>query len=170
MAPLHRYAVAVSLGLALTSASVAQTTFTPPDFPALEKQKEMQRRRDMDDLEDQRDANRTAHALSPDANSAAQTALRDMQIRRDMDQLRLDLRTEQARDERERAITAAKLPNRRIAPTSVLAIREPERLGLPRPPEDRFYAKLDGRIVLVDKTSELVVDVLPESAAPPVLP
>jgi hypothetical protein len=52
------------------------------------------------------------------------------------------------------------MPNRRIAPYSSLVVTDPEAYILPPAPKGHYYARLEGRFVLVDAASELVVKVL----------
>jgi Ni/Co efflux regulator RcnB len=67
---------------------------------------------------------------------------------------------ERAQVQRERDLEDAALPNRRIAPHSSLVVTDPERYLLPPAPSGQYYARLNGRFVLVDRTSELVVNVI----------
>ena len=52
------------------------------------------------------------------------------------------------------------LPLRRVAPTSALVIANPASLALPAPPVGRYYARVDGKIVLVEARTELPVKVV----------
>ena len=52
------------------------------------------------------------------------------------------------------------LPARRVSPTSVLVIRDPGALALPAAPAGQFYARVEGRIVLVDARTEIPLTVV----------
>jgi hypothetical protein len=52
------------------------------------------------------------------------------------------------------------LPVRRVSAGSVLVIHDPATLALPPAPSGQFYARVDGRIVLVDARTELPVKVV----------
>ena len=70
--------------------------------------------------------------------------------------------------QRQRDLEDAALPNRRIAPFSSLVITDPERYFLPPAPQGQYYARLNGRFVLVDRTSELVVKLLDPRLTDPI--
>jgi hypothetical protein len=52
------------------------------------------------------------------------------------------------------------LPMRRVAPTSALVIGNPASLALPAAPAGQYYARVDGKIVLVEARTELPVSVV----------
>ncbi|MEQ1781907.1 MAG: hypothetical protein ABMA14_11140 [Hyphomonadaceae bacterium] len=52
------------------------------------------------------------------------------------------------------------LPARRVSPTSALVIHEPGALALPAAPAGQFYARVEGRIVLVDARTEMPLTVI----------
>jgi Ni/Co efflux regulator RcnB len=90
----------------------------------------------------------------------AERGIRNLDYQREFDRLRLQGDLDRAQIQRERDIANAALPNRRIAPYSSLVVTDPESHILPPAPKGHYYARVDGRFVLVDATSELVVKVL----------
>lgn len=163
--------------LALTTApALAQESAPLPRFEALEQQTQALEQRQIDKLETQRQQ----ELLHPPGSgvSRADSAMRALEIQRERDRVRLEGAQQRALVQRERDIAEASLPNRRIASHSSLVISDPERYLLPPAPPGQYYARLEGRFVLVDRASELVVKVLdtrptdpsadvPLGAAPP---
>jgi Ni/Co efflux regulator RcnB len=137
----------------------AQESNNLPRFDALEQQKQAVEQDRFDNLERQRQRERDFTTSPSSGFSSADRALRDLEYQREFDKLRLEGDLERAQDQRERDLDNAALPNRRIAPFSSLVITDPERYVLPPAPPGHYYARLDGRFVLVDRTSELVVKV-----------
>jgi Ni/Co efflux regulator RcnB len=165
--------------MACAAPALAQETDNLPRFEALEQQKQAVEQDRFDSLERQRQRERDFTTSPSSGVSGAERALRDLEYQREFDRLRLEGELERAQVQRERDLDNAALPNRRIAPFSSLVITDPERYYLPPPPAGHYYARLDGRFVLVDRTSELVVNVLdprltdpqgdaPENPRPPV--
>lgn len=146
--------------LATAAPALAQESNNLPRFEALEQQKQTAEQDRFDRLEAQRQRERDFTTSPATGVSGAERALRDMEYQREFDKLRLESELERAQVQRERDLESAALPNRRIAPFSSLVISDPERYLLPPAPQGQYYARLDGRFVLVDKTSELVVSVL----------
>lgn len=153
-------------GLPCANAQEVQT----PRYEALEQQLQMLEQRQLDTLERQRvdDLLRppVLPPLAPGDTTAAR-ALRQLELGRMQDDLILQGRQERMQAERERVIADYALPNRRIAPSSVLVVVEPAQFGLPKPPPGKYYARLDGRFVLVDAASEMVERVLPAQPTDP---
>ncbi len=139
--------------------------FVPPRFEGLEQQQLNQEQRQFDRLEERRQQE-LARSAQPGV-SPADSALRRLEIQREADRLKREGAERRAATGREVAIREAKLPNRRIAAHSSLVVRDPERFVLPAAPEGQYYARLDGRFVLVDATSELVVKVLAPGPSDP---
>lgn len=52
------------------------------------------------------------------------------------------------------------LPARRVSPASILVIRDPGALTLPAAPAGQFYARVDGKVVLVDARTEVPIRVV----------
>lgn len=155
-----------AVAFVLTAAPMALAQeFVPPRFEGLEQQQLDLEQRRYDQLEDRRQQERF-RAAQPDS-SPADSALRQLEIDRQAQRLRLESAEQRASIARETAIREAKLPNRRIAAHSSLVVRDPERYVLPAPPEGQYYARVEGRFVLVDATSELVVAVLDRTPSDP---
>jgi Ni/Co efflux regulator RcnB len=146
--------------MACAAPALAQESNNLPRFDALEQQKQSVEQDRFDSLERQRQRERDFTTNPASGVSGAERALRDMHYQREFDRLRLEGDLERAQVQRERDLENAALPNRRIAPFSSLVITDPERYLLPPAPPGHYYARLDGRFVLVDRTSELVVNVL----------
>jgi Ni/Co efflux regulator RcnB len=146
--------------IAFTAPAFAQETNQLPRFDALEQQKQQVEQDRFDTLERQRQRERDFTTNPASGVSGAERAIRDLEYQQEFDRLRLEGELERAQVQRERDLEDAVLPNRRIAPYSSLVITDPERYLLPPAPKGQYYARLDGRFVLVDRTSELVVDVL----------
>lgn len=155
--------VAASLATSIQTASAQE--FVPPRFEGLEQQQLNLEQRQYDQLEERLRTEQFRNA-QPGA-SPASSALRRLEIERDAGELKRESAERRAAMARESAIREATLPNRRIAAHSSLVVREPERYALPAAPAGQFYARLDGRFVLVDATSEMVVSVLEATPSDP---
>lgn len=151
-------------GLALAQLAQAQE-FVPPRFEGLEQQQLNLEQRQFDEQETRRQQE-AVRAAQPGV-SPADSALRQLEIEREALQLQREGAERRAATNREVAIREAKLPNRRIAPYSSLVVQYPERYALPAAPDGQYYARLDGRFVLVDGTSEMVVHVLEPGPSDP---
>jgi Ni/Co efflux regulator RcnB len=150
----------VPIVLMIAAPATAQETNNLPRFDALEQQKQQVEQDRYDSLERQRQRERDFTTNPASGVTGAERGIRDLQYQREFDKLRLEGDLERAQVQRERDLESAALPNRRIAPFSSLVITDPERYVLPPAPPGHYYARLDGRFVLVDRTSELVVKVL----------
>jgi Ni/Co efflux regulator RcnB len=152
-----KYIRAIAIGVVLIGAApaLAQETGLLPRFEALEQQTLALEQQRLDKLETQRQRELTRPATP--TVSQADKALRALEIEREMDHVRLEGAEMRAQRQRQRDLAEAA---RRIASHSSLVIRDPERFLLPPAPSGQYYARLEGRFVLVDATSELVVKVL----------
>lgn len=152
---VHGFAIVAMFG---GGGGAAAQQFTAPRFDALEQQQQTLRQNNIDAtqrrLQDER-----LRALQPGANAAA-SAIRQNELQEQIYQQQRNVDQERQHVARENAITDTALPNRRIAKSSVLVVSDPVHYGLPTAPPDQYYARLNGRFVLVDSTSELVVKVL----------
>lgn len=156
---IHAHVLALAAGLPFFGAAPALAqSFEPPPFEALELQKEMVGQRTLDSLEEAR-RNETFRSL-PDPAEASRSVLLQMEIDREIDRQRLENALERDADRREETIREWTLPNRRIAASSVLVVNQPERYSLPPLPRGQYYARIDGRFVIVDAASEMVVKAL----------
>lgn len=133
---------------------------TLPRFDALDRQLQMEEQRELDQLESARQRERDLSSLPGSGVSGAERALRDMQYRRERDRLLLLAEQDRQSVERERMLAEAALLNRRVPATSTAVVTSPERFIMPLAPPGQYYARVDGRFVLVDRASELVVSVL----------
>lgn len=147
--------------------AMAQVSEPLPRFEALEQQQRMAQQREMDTLEAnrQRDLNRSAQPNS--GVSEAERALRDLQYNRAREQRLLELDRDRQRVQRERDLANAALPNARIPRNSLFVVTDPERYILPPAPPGKYYARVEGRFVLVDETSQLVTSILPVQPTDP---
>jgi len=156
----HIRFIAISMAIGCAAPAFAQETETLPRFDALEQQTQMLEQRRLDSLETQRQQEATRPVTPNSPITGADKALRVMEIEREMDRLRLQGDLDRAHVQRESDLAGAALPNRRIAAYSSLVIHDPERYILPPAPKGQYYARIEGRFVLVDAASELVVKVL----------
>ena len=157
--------LAIAAALAPSSALAQETTFTAPRFEGLEQQQQTLEQNRLDSLEKSR---RDAQTAFPNPNrTEADKAVRALDIQRDIDSLRLKVGMDRAAVQRDRTISEATLPNRRISRASILVVTNPEAYALPREPKGQYYARIEGRFVLVDAASELVVQVLPATPSDP---
>lgn len=140
---------------------------TPPRFEALEQQMQMEEQRQLDQLEAQRQRDRLNSMLPNSGVSGAEQALRDMENQRRRDDLILRLEQDRLRIQRERDLANAALPNMRVPKSSTAVVSDPEARLLPPAPPGKYYARVQGRYVLVDETSELVTGVLPVQPTDP---
>jgi Ni/Co efflux regulator RcnB len=155
-----RFALIVSL-FVFAAPALAQVSEPLPRFEALEQQQQMNEQRQLDNLEADRQRDLSRAALPGSGVSTAQRALVKQQYNRERDRLLQDAANTRALQQRERDLAAAALPNTRVPASSSLVVTNPERYVLPPAPPNQYYARVDGRFVLVDRTSELVVGVAP---------
>lgn len=167
--------IAAGILIALSAEASAQE-FTPPRFEGLEQQQLNHEQRQFDQLEEARQREQIRSMLPRPGQSPAHARLRDLELRDEAARLQLDALQRRSAIAREAEIRRATLPNRRIAAHSSLVVTEPERFALPAAPRGQYYARLEGRFVLVDATSEMVVEVLepvpsdPTGDLPPQIP
>jgi Ni/Co efflux regulator RcnB len=153
------------LGLiSAAGAPVLAQGFTPPRFEGLDQQKQAQEQNSLDAQQKRLQAERDRVVTpgpngAPPANAAA-SALRQTQLQDQINRAEIHQQQERAATARDNAVTDFALPNRRISKASVLVVPDPVRYGLPSAPPGEYYARVDGRFVLVDASSELVVKVL----------
>jgi Ni/Co efflux regulator RcnB len=140
---------------------------TRPRFDALDRQLQMEDQRQLDQLESARQRERDRNGLPGSGVSLAELAMRDMDDRRERDRLLLKAEQDRWSLTRERMLAEAALLNKRVPAVSAAVVTSPERYILPPAPPGQFYARVDGRFVLVDRTSELVISVLPVQPTDP---
>lgn len=165
MGKMIRHILIATLSLAATPA-IAQTDQLPR-FDALDQQLQSLQQRDVDQLNQARDRDRLNSSLPGSGVSEAERALREMAYRRERDQLLLKAEQDRARAQRERDLAEAALPNMRAPRTSTSIVTSPEAALLPPAPPGKYYARVQGRYVLVDGTSELVERILPVQPTDP---
>lgn len=140
---------------------------TPPRFDALDKQLQMEEQRHLDQLETARQRERDLGIVPGSGVSGAQQALRDLEYQRERDRLLLQAEQDRQRVVRERMLAEAALLNKRVPATSTAVVTSPESHILPPPPPGQYYARVEGRFVLVDRASELVTGILPVQPTDP---
>ncbi|MFT3723590.1 MAG: RcnB family protein [Hyphomonadaceae bacterium] len=158
----------VACACLFTAPALAQASDTLPRFEALEMQQQMNDQRQLDTLEADRQRDLNKSALPNSGVTAAQRALIDQQYEDQRQKLLLQMQNERALKQREQDIAAAALPNTHVPAYSSAVVTDPARYILPPAPPNQYYARIDGRFVLVDRTSELVVSVLPVQPTDPV--
>ncbi len=140
---------------------MAQVTDTLPRFEALEQQQLFLEQNRLDNLARQQQEQRNQNLLPGSGVTAADQALRDLEYQRETQRILLE--TQQKRDQiaRENQLADAALINKTVPSYSSTVIKDPERFILPPAPQGQYYARVDGRFVLVDRASQLVTKVMP---------
>ena len=154
-------------GIALSAAPAFAQAEPLPRFEALEQQLQTLEQRQADDLGAAQDRDRARTALPDSGVSEAERGLRELDYQRQRDALLLQAEQGRQRVQRERDLAAAALPNMRVPRSSTSVVISPEAYLLPSAPPGKYYARVQGRFVLVDETSELVESVLPVQATDP---
>ncbi|MDP3492851.1 MAG: hypothetical protein Q8R82_07035 [Hyphomonadaceae bacterium] len=159
--------IVIASFVALASPALAQVSEPLPRFEALEKQQQMVEQREFDNLETNRQRDMTRSALPGSGVSEAERALRGLQYDRTREERLLELDRDRQRVQRERDLANAALLNARIPPNSSLVVTDIERYILPPAPPGKYYARVEGRFVLVDEASQLVTSILPVQPTDP---
>lgn len=149
------------VGLLLVALPAHAQLDTLPRFDALDRQFQMEEQRQVDRIESARQRERDLRSLPGSGVSVAEQALRDMDYRRERDRLLLKAEQDRQAVARERMLAEAALLSKRVPATSTAVVTSPESFILPPAPPGQYYARIDGRFVLVDRTSELVTSILP---------
>lgn len=162
----------IRLALLLSACLVAAPAFAQVEQPlprdlGLEMQQQREEQRQLDEIARTRQNERDRALLPGSGTSLADAALRDLELRREQDRLLLQMEQERMREQRERDVVTNALPNRRVPATSSAVVNNPEAYILPPAPPGKYYARVDGRFVIVDSTSELVEQVLPAQPTDP---
>lgn len=155
-------------GLLLFASPAFAQVDSLPRFEALERQLQSEEQRQVDQLETARQRDRALTALPGSGVSHAERGLRELDYQRERDRLLLQAEQDRQRVQRERDIANAALPNMRVPKGSTAVVSEPRAYLLPPPPPGKYYARVQGRFVLVDGTSELVDSVLPVQPTDPI--
>ena len=166
--------VLAALGcLAAAGAPALAQGFTPPRFEGLDQQKQTSDQNALDAQQKRLQAEREKLVTpgiqgQPPGANAATSALRQSRLQDQIHRTEVEIQQERLATARDNAATDLALPNRRIAKSSVLVVPDPVRYGLPSAPPGQYYARIDGRFVLVDASSELVVKVLDPQPTDPI--
>ncbi|MEQ1608591.1 MAG: hypothetical protein ABL956_06445 [Hyphomonadaceae bacterium] len=161
-----RTIIALSL-CAIAAPAFAQVSEPLPRFEALEQQQRMAEHRELDNLEANRQRDLARAALPNSGVSEAERARLGMQYDRAREARLLEIERDQQRLQRERDLANATLLNARVPPNSSLVFTDPARYILPPAPPGKYYARVEGRFVLVDATSQLVTSILPVQPTDP---
>lgn len=153
--------------MAFAPPALAQVSEPLPRFEALEQQQRMSEQREFDNLEANRQREMMRSTQPNSGVSEAERALRGLQYDRAREQRLLELNRDRERVQRERDLANAALLNARIPSNSSLVVTDPERYILPPAPPGKYYARVEGRFVLVDETSQLVTSILPVQPTDP---
>jgi hypothetical protein len=151
--------IASLLALGVCAPASAQE-IEPPRFEALEQQLLTLEQNRVDALARQQQLQRDLGFHPNSGVTAADQALRDIENRRQMERLLFEGQQLREQAARENRIDQATLPNRRIEPFSPTVVQDPVGELLPAAPAGYYYARVDGRYVLVDAGSKQVVRVL----------
>ncbi len=154
-------------GAALSAAPALAQPDALPRFEALEQQLQTLEQRQADSLGAARDRDRTRTALPGSGMSEAERGLRELDYQSQRNALLLQSEQDRRSVQRERDLAAAALPNARVPRSSTAVVTSPETYTLPPAPPGKYYARVQGRFVLVDGTSELVESVLPVQPSDP---
>ena len=157
----------IGAGLLLSAAPAFAQLEPLPRFDALERQLQTLEQKQADTLGDTRDSDRTRTALPGSGVSEAERGLRELDYKRQRDALLLQSEQDRRLVQRERDIAAAALPNMRVPRSSTAVVTSPQAYLLSPAPPGKYYARVQGRFVLVDATSELVESVLPVQPTDP---
>lgn len=160
---------------ALAAPATAQE-FTPPPFDALQQQRRAVEQQRLDSNEKARIADQQRNLADAARNAAkpgavlppspAIAAQRQMEFRDTENAIRLQGDLDRMAQTNERLIATSQLPNRRIARSSILVVSNPAAYALPPAPRGKYYARIDGRFVLVDAMSELAEQFVDAPAEP----
>jgi Ni/Co efflux regulator RcnB len=159
--------IALIAGISLFAAPAFAQLEPLPRFEALERQLQSEEQRQVDQLEMARQRERAETALPGTGATEAERGLRELDYLRERDRLLLQAEQDRQRVQRERDVADAALPNTRVPRNSTSVVSQPEAYLLPPPPRGKYYARVQGRFVLVDGTSELVESVLPVQPTDP---
>jgi hypothetical protein len=146
-----RYAPLIAIAFGASAPAFAQGV-EPPRFEAFEQQKRDLDQQRIDDFDRQR-TNELSRPVTPgqgagqDAGNRAD-ALRE--IERQRQQFLLEREVENQAKQRERDIASITATERTILPNAGEVIYDPKTQILPPPPPGDYYARLNGRYVLVD--------------------
>jgi Ni/Co efflux regulator RcnB len=154
-------------GIALSATPAFAQLDQPPRFEALEQQLQTLEQLQADTLGAAQDRDRTRTALPGSGASEAERGLRELDYRSQRNALLLQSEQDRRLVQRERDLAAAALPNTRVPRSSTAVVTSPETYLLPPAPPGKYYARVQGRFVLVDGTSELVESVLPVQPTDP---
>jgi Ni/Co efflux regulator RcnB len=154
-------------GLSLSAAPAFAQLEPLPRFEALEQQLQTLEQQKVDDLGAARDRDRTRTALPNAGVSEAERGLRELDYNRERNALLLQAEQDRRLVQRERDLADAALPNTRVPRSSTAVVTSPEAYLLSPAPPGKYYARVQGRFVLVDGTSELVESVLPVQPTDP---
>jgi hypothetical protein len=151
--------IAGLLALGVFAPAMAQEV-EPPRFEALEQQLLTLEQNRVDALARAQQLQRDLGFNPNSGVTAADQALRDIENRRQMERLMFEGQQLREQAARQNQIDQATLPNRRIEPFSSAVVQDPVGEILPAAPAGYYYARVDGRYVLVDAGSKQVVKVL----------
>lgn len=143
-----KYAVlATAIGLLAPSAFAQEL----PRFDAFEQQQRDMNQQRQNDFDKARNNEIARPVPSNQAGAAAAIrAERLQQIERDRQQFQLEREVERSAQQRERDIARITEDNRTILPNASEVIDNPRAYNLPTPQAGQYYARLNGRYVLVD--------------------
>ena len=150
-----RYAplIAIALGISAPalSASAWAQAYEPPRFEGFEQQQRDLNQQRLDDFDRQR-TNELSRPVPPGQSSLAAAdradALRQIDAQRD--QFLLERQIENQAKQREREIANLTASERTILPNAAEVVDNPKAYNLPTPPAGQYYARLNGRYVVVD--------------------
>lgn len=120
----------------------------PPRFEAFEQQQRDLNQQRLDSF----DRQRQNEILTPPLPGTGDGGRADrmMEIERERQRTLLEFEVDRQAKQRERDIATANLPQRTILPSAPEVVDNPQYYALPKAPAGQYYARVDGRFVLVD--------------------
>jgi Ni/Co efflux regulator RcnB len=144
----------------------AQGVYNLPSFTALDRQQQQLDQQRADNLRRERQQELDRQAAAGAAQ--AQRGLTRLEFDHQRQMLENQNALERQERQRERDLADAALINQRVPSYSAQVVRNPTAYVLPTAPKGYYYARINGRFVLIDGASQLVVKVLDPQPTDPV--
>lgn len=157
---------AICAVLAPVPPALGQGVYNLPSFNALDKQLQQLDQQRADTLK--RDQQRELDRQAASGATQAQRGLTQLENQNERRKLENEEALERQERQRERQLADAALINQHIPSYSSTVVTNPSAYILPAAPKGDYYARINGRFVLVDGTSQLVVKVLDPQPTDPV--
>lgn len=160
--------MAIASICALAAPAFAQAPVEPPPrFEGLEHQLQALEQYEIDKIGQDYQRDRERMAAPNSGFTAADIGIRQLEYERVRDQKQFEAEQQRLRVAQEREQADIALQNTRVPPFASVVVRDPEAHILPVAPPNTYYARVNGRYVLVDAKSQLVTGVLPVQPTDP---